>query len=125
MRRFIGAWLRGPRHVLPREIARRIGLFRKPEDALAEDVAHDVGSATFDGVRLGPQEAPRDRALVVGIGTDPSELGRAPQPFALPGHSAWTLEVDRELLQTLVELCLHELGDRPFGPRFGAAPPLV
>ena len=51
--------LRGPRYVLPRQLARVVGLLRQAEHALAEDVAHHVRRAALDRVRLGAQEAAR------------------------------------------------------------------
>src|SRR6266545_5810261 len=117
-----------PRDVLPRDLAGDVGLLRQAEHPLAEDVAHDVGRAALDGVGLGAQEAPDDLDVVVATRSAHhtealAEVGA--ELLALPRDAADALEVDRELLEPLVELGLHQLRDRAFGAGLGPALALV
>ncbi len=60
------------------------------------------------------------RSIAVGEPRGAAALS-ALRVLALPRDAADALEVDGQLLQPLVELGRHELGDRPFGPDLGAA----
>ena len=68
----------------------------------------------------------RRRVAVVG-GVAGEARARRPASRPSPSHAiaADALEVDRELLQPLVELGLLQLGDRALGPGLGAALALV
>ena len=60
------------RHVLPRHVARLVGLLREAEHTLTEDVAHHVRRAALDGVGLCAQEAAHDRPMIGGVRRRPS-----------------------------------------------------
>src|SRR5207248_3875454 len=87
--------------VLPGDVPVDRGLFGEAKDALAQDVAHDLGRAAFDGVGPAAQEAPDGgarRLVLTG-----------------PGQAGGSEHVDGEVLEALVVLGLEELGDRALG----------
>src|SRR6476660_1992535 len=100
--------LAGARHLAPGQLAGVVRILRESEHPLAEDVAHDVRCPAFDRVRLGPPESERDGRVRV-------DLGRATRPHGLrevvsvPRLTARALEVERKLLEPLVELGLLQL----------------
>src|SRR2546421_91706 len=89
--------------VLPGDVAVDLGLPGEAEDALAEDVAHDLGGAALDGVGPAAQEAPDGGGGVLVAGR--------------PRRGGGAQEVDGQVLEASVELGLEELGDRTLGPR--------
>src|SRR5947199_7341252 len=86
--------------VLPGHVAVDGRLLRQAEHSLPEDVAHDLGGAPLDGVGAGAQEAPD------------GGRGKLARP---PRHPAGAEEVDGQVLKSLVELGLEQLGDRALG----------
>ena len=104
--------------VLPRHVARRVGLLREPEHALTEDVAHDRSTCRPRScwpARAGSR-ARRCAASSVGAAPTKPNVALAGERLALPRDPVDALEVDGELLEPLVELRLLQLGDRALGP---------
>src|SRR5438270_853406 len=87
--------------VLPGDVSVDGGLFGEAEDPLAEEVAHDLGGAAFDGVGAAAEEAADGHPGVLVVGC--------------PSHGLVAEDVHGEVLEAPVVLGLEELGDRAFG----------
>jgi hypothetical protein len=83
----------------------------RPEHALAQDVAHDLGGAALDGVGPHPQEhlAHVGRAHADQVGADHGVAGREQ-------HAVVAQQVHAEVVDPLVLLGVGQLATEPSGP---------
>ena len=100
------------RHLFPGDVFVDAGLAGEAEDALAEDVAHDLGRAALDRVGPGPQE---HVARFAERGGEADLLG-APERVVEADERVGAEQVHAQLVDALLVERERELGDRAFRP---------
>ena len=99
-----------PGDVFPGDLAVDPDVARQPEHPLAEDVAHDLGGATLDGVGAAAEERLLDRVGALDV-IGPDHVVGAVE------HAVGAHQVDTEGVDPLVGLGVGQLARRALRPR--------